>query len=225
MFIGFLLGGGLIFLFSSLLIRSVNRAAFQMIGVVRKQLRVPGIMEGTKTPDYAECVGVSTQAAQRELLPIGIIAVLTPIVVGFLLGAPALGGFLAGIILAGQLMAVFMSNAGGAWDNAKKYIEEGHYGGKKSDPHKAAVVGDTVGDPFKDTAGPALNPMIKVVNLVALLAAPLVVTMAAPGSEANRLPVIIVMIALLGVIIWAILKSKKTDPHDQELVDVVSKAR
>jgi len=224
-FIGFLLGGGLIFLFSSLLIRSVNRAAFQMIGVVRKQLRVPGIMEGTKTPDYAECVGVSTQAAQRELLPIGIIAVLTPIVVGFLLGAPALGGFLAGIILAGQLMAVFMSNAGGAWDNAKKYIEEGHYGGKKSDPHKAAVVGDTVGDPFKDTAGPALNPMIKVVNLVALLAAPLVVTMAAPGSEANRLPVIIVMIALLGVIIWAILKSKKTDPHDQELVDVVSKAR
>jgi len=224
-FIGFLLGGGLIFLFSSLLIRSVNRAAFQMIGVVRKQLRIPGIMEGTKTPDYAECVGVSTQAAQRELLPIGIIAVLTPIVVGFLLGAPALGGFLAGIILAGQLMAVFMSNAGGAWDNAKKYIEEGHYGGKKSDPHKAAVVGDTVGDPFKDTAGPALNPMIKVVNLVALLAAPLVVTMAAPGSEANRLPVIIVMIALLGVIIWAILKSKKTDPHDQELVDVVSKAR
>jgi len=214
-FIGFLIGGGLIFLFSALLIRSVNRAAFEMIGVVRKQLRIPGIMEGTVTPDYAECVGVSTRAAQRELLPLGVVAVLTPIVVGFLLGAPALGGFLAGIILAGQLMAVFMSNAGGAWDNAKKYIEEGHYGGKKSDAHKAAVVGDTVGDPFKDTAGPALNPMIKVVNLVSLLVAPLVVTAAAPqNADATRLPIILVMIALLGVIGYAVSRSKRQDSHD-----------
>src|SRR5690606_20748615 len=161
-FIGFLIGGGLIFLFSSLLIRAVNRAAFEMINVVRRQFRIPGILEGTRTPDYAEAVSVSTRAAQRELLPLGVIAVLMPVVVGFLLGAAALGGFLAGIILAGQLMAVFMSNAGGAWDNAKKYIEEGNYGGKGSEAHKAAVVGDTVGDPFKDTAGPALNPMIKV---------------------------------------------------------------
>jgi K(+)-stimulated pyrophosphate-energized sodium pump len=211
-FIGFLIGGGLIFLFSSLLIRSVNRAAFEMIGVVRRQLRLPGIMEGTVTPDYAECVDVSTRAAQRELLPLGIIAVLTPIVVGFLLGAPALGGFLAGIILTGQLMAVFMSNAGGAWDNAKKYIEAGHYGGKKSDAHKAAVVGDTVGDPFKDTAGPALNPMIKVVNLVSLLVAPLIVTASSPQNvDATRLPVIVVMTILLGVIGFAISRSKRQD--------------
>jgi K(+)-stimulated pyrophosphate-energized sodium pump len=223
-FIGFLVGGGLIFLFSSLLIRSVNRAAFQMIGVVRRQLRIPGLMEGTKTPDYAECVDVSTRAAQRELLPIGVIAVLTPIVVGFLLGAAALGGFLAGIILAGQLMAVFMSNAGGAWDNAKKYIEDGHYGGKRSEAHKAAVVGDTVGDPFKDTAGPALNPMIKVVNLVALLAAPLVVTAAAPQYADSRTPIIIVMLVLLAVVAWAVLRSKRTDSESQKMVEAVAKA-
>jgi K(+)-stimulated pyrophosphate-energized sodium pump len=221
-FIGFLIGGGLIFLFSSLLIRSVNRAAFQMIGVVRRQLKIPGIMEGTVTPDYAECVSVSTQAAQRELLPLGVIAVLTPIVVGFLLGAPALGGFLAGIILVGQLMAVFMANTGGAWDNAKKLIETGQYGGKRSEAHKAAVVGDTVGDPFKDTAGPALNPMIKVVNLVSLLAAPLVVTAAEnPGSRA---PVIIVMAVLVGVIFWAIARSKRTDPETQKMADAVAAA-
>jgi K(+)-stimulated pyrophosphate-energized sodium pump len=221
-FIGFLIGGGLIFLFSSLLIRSVNRAAFQMIGVVRRQLKIPGIMEGTKTPDYAECVSVSTQAAQRELLPLGVIAVLTPIVVGFLLGAPALGGFLAGIILVGQLMAVFMANTGGAWDNAKKLIETGQYGGKRSEAHKAAVVGDTVGDPFKDTAGPALNPMIKVVNLVSLLAAPLVVTAAEnPGS---RGPVVIVMAVLVGVVFWAIARSKRTDPETQKTADAVAAA-
>ncbi|MBW4437294.1 MAG: sodium-translocating pyrophosphatase [Pleurocapsa minor GSE-CHR-MK-17-07R] len=225
-FIGMLIGGGLIFLFSSLLIRAVNRAAFKMIGIVRRQLRIPGIMEGTKTPDYAECVDVSTRAAQRELLPIGILAVLMPIVVGFLLGAPALGGFLAGIILAGQLMAVFMSNAGGAWDNAKKFIEEGNYGGKRSEPHKAAVVGDTVGDPFKDTAGPALNPMIKVVNLVSLLVAPLVVTLEAQAqTDPNaRIPVIIVMLALIGVIGWAITRSKRTDKETEEVVATVIKA-
>jgi K(+)-stimulated pyrophosphate-energized sodium pump len=219
-FVGFLVGGAVIFMVSSLLIRSVNRAAFQMIGVVRRQLRVPGVMEGTKTPDYAECVGVSTRAAQRELLPIGVIAVLTPIVVGFLFGVTALGGFLAGIILTGQLMAVFMANAGGAWDNAKKYIEEGYYGGKKSDSHKAAVVGDTVGDPFKDTAGPALNPMIKVVNLVALLCAPLVVTVTA--NPENRTIVVIIMLVLIAIIGWAILRSKRNDPETQQMIDAVS---
>ncbi|MDX2161947.1 MAG: sodium-translocating pyrophosphatase [bacterium] len=224
-FIGFLIGGGLIFLFSALLIRSVNRAAFKMINIVRRQLRVPGVLEGTVTPDYAEAVSVSTAAAQRELLPLGVVAVLTPIVVGFLLGAPALGGFLAGIILAGQLMAVFMSNAGGAWDNAKKYIEEGHYGGKRSDSHKAAVVGDTVGDPFKDTAGPALNPMIKVVNLVSLLAAPLVVTVAAPSTDGStRTAVVVVMIVLVGVIIAAILRSKREDDESKAAAEAVVKA-
>ncbi|MBL8161843.1 MAG: sodium-translocating pyrophosphatase [Anaerolineae bacterium] len=222
-FIGFLVGGALIFLFSSLLIRSVNRAAFQMIGVVRRQLRIPGVMEGTKTPDYAECVDISTRAAQRELLPLGIVAVLTPIVVGFLLGATALGGFLAGIILAGQLMAVFMANAGGAWDNAKKYIEDGHFGGKRSDPHKAAVVGDTVGDPFKDTAGPALNPMIKVVNLVALLVAPLVVTVAAQNDGGINPGIGIAMLVLLAVIVWAILRSKRSDPNTEQMVETIAK--
>jgi K(+)-stimulated pyrophosphate-energized sodium pump len=224
-FIGFLIGGGLIFLVSSMLIRSVNRAAFKMINVVRRQLRIPGIMEGTKTPDYAEAVSISTAAAQRELMPISIIAVLTPVVVGFLLGAAALGGFLAGIILAGQLMAVFMSNAGGAWDNAKKYIEEGHYGGKRSEPHKATVVGDTVGDPFKDTAGPALNPMIKVVNLVALIAAPLIVTMEANTANGqSNLVVVLVMVALLGVIGFAILRSKQEDAETLQMVEEVASA-
>jgi K(+)-stimulated pyrophosphate-energized sodium pump len=209
-FIGMLIGGGLIFMFGSLLIRAVSRAAFDMIAVVRRQLRIPGIMEGTKTPDYAECVSVSTRAAQRELLPLGVMAVLTPIIVGFLLGAQALGGFLAGIILAGQLMAVFMSNTGGAWDNAKKYVEKGHYGGKRSEPHKATVVGDTVGDPFKDTAGPALNPMIKVVNLVSLLSAPLIVTFAklAESDGTLRAGVVVVMIVLLAIVVYAIFRSK-----------------
>jgi K(+)-stimulated pyrophosphate-energized sodium pump len=221
-FIGFLIGGALIFLFSSLLIRSVNRAAFKMIAVVRRQFRIPGIMEGTVTPDYAEAVSISTQAAQRELLPIGIIAVLTPVVVGFLLGAPALGGFLGGIILTGQLMAVFMSNAGGAWDNAKKYIEDGNYGGKRSEAHKASVVGDTVGDPFKDTAGPALNPMIKVVNLVSLLVAPLIVTAAAPSTDGGtRTVIVIVMLVLLAVIGWAIMRSKREDAEAKEMVEAV----
>ena len=197
----------------------------EMIHVVRRQLRIPGIMEGTKTPDYAEAVSISTQAAQRELLPIGVIAVLTPVVVGFLLGAPALCGFLGSIILGGQLMPVFMSNAGGAWDNAKKHIEEGNYGGKHSDSHKAAVVGDTVGDPFKDTAGPALNPMIKVVNLVSLLVAPLVVTVAAPQTDSGtRLAVTIVMLALVGVIVWAIFRSKRIDKETEALVQEVASA-
>ncbi len=209
-FIGMLIGGGLILLFSSLLIRAVSRAAFDMIEVVRRQLRIPGIMEGTKTPDYAECVSVSTSAAQRELLPLGVMAVLTPIIVGFLLGAQALGGFLAGIILTGQLMAVFMSNTGGAWDNAKKFVEKGNYGGKRSEAHKATVVGDTVGDPFKDTAGPALNPMIKVVNLVSLLAAPLIVTFAKQAETDSSLSIIVtvVMVVLLGIVIYAIMRSK-----------------
>ena len=220
-FIGFLIGGGMIFLFSSLLIRSVNRAAFRMINIVRRQLRIPGILEGTKTPDYAEAVGVSTQAAQRELLPLGALAVVTPIVVGFLLGATALGGFLAGIILAGQLMAVFMANAGGAWDNAKKYIEDGHYGGKRSEAHTASVVGDTVGDPFKDTAGPALNPMIKVVNLVALIVAPLVVTMQASADTGTRTLAVVVMLALLALLLWLVNRAHLQDRDSSEAVEAV----
>jgi K(+)-stimulated pyrophosphate-energized sodium pump len=203
-FIGLLIGGAVPFLFSALTIRSVSRAAAQIVNEVRRQFRIPGLMEGKVLPDYARAVSISTTAAQKELVSLGIIAVMVPIMVGFLLGVEALGGFLAGIILSGQLMAVFQSNAGGAWDNAKKYIEEGNFGGKHSEPHKAAVVGDTVGDPLKDTAGPALNPMIKVINLVALIVAPIVVTVN-PGS-----PVVIGSMVLCGVVlIWAIWQSKR----------------
>jgi K(+)-stimulated pyrophosphate-energized sodium pump len=168
-FVGLLVGGSLPFLFSFISIRAVSRAAGKIIEEVRKQFRIPGIMEGTKLPDYAAVVKICTSAAQRELASIAIIAILTPLLVGILLGAAAWGGFLAGVIVTGQLLAVFMANSGGAWDNAKKKIEDGYYGGKGSENHKASVIGDTVGDPLKDTAGPALNPMIKVINLISLL--------------------------------------------------------
>jgi K(+)-stimulated pyrophosphate-energized sodium pump len=175
-FVGLLIGGAMPFLFSSIAIRAVSRAAFQVVEEVRRQFRtIPGIMEGTATPDYGRCVAISTAAAQRELITPGLIAILSPIIVGFFFGVGGLGGFLAGIILCGQLLAVMLSNAGGTWDNAKKAVESGAYGGKGSDAHKAAVIGDTVGDPFKDTAGPSLNPLIKVMNLVALLVVPLLV--------------------------------------------------
>ena len=168
-FVGLLVGGSMPFLFSFISIRAVSRAAGKIIEEVRKQFRIPGIMEGLKLPDYATVVGICTSAAQRELASIAIIAMLMPLVVGMLLGPSAWGGFLAGVIVTGQLLAVFMVNSGGAWDNAKKKIEDGYYGGKGSENHKASVIGDTVGDPLKDTAGPALNPMIKVISLISLL--------------------------------------------------------
>lgn len=174
-FVGLLIGGALPLLFGGLLIKAVNRAAGFIMAEVRRQLRIPEIMNGTQTPDYAKAVTISTRSAQAELIPLGIIAIVAPIVVGLLLKEQALGGFLAGVILSGQLQAVFMANAGGAWDNAKKYVEDGNFGGKGTENHKASVVGDTVGDPLKDTAGPALNPMIKVMNLVGLIMAPIVV--------------------------------------------------
>jgi len=175
-FIGFLIGGAVPFLFSSFAIQAVSRAAFLLVEEVRRQFREkPGIMDFKEKPDYARCVEIVTAAAQKELLGPGILSVVSPILVAFAFGAPALGGFLAGAILTGQLMAVFLANAGGAWDNAKKKIEEGLFGGKGTDAHKAAVIGDTVGDPFKDTAGPAINPMIKVINLVAILITPLAI--------------------------------------------------
>jgi K(+)-stimulated pyrophosphate-energized sodium pump len=170
-FIGLLLGGALPWLFSSLAIRAVSRAAGLIVNEVRRLFRIPGSMEGRVAPDYKQVVGISTASAQKELIPLAVIAVIVPLIVGLVLQVEALGGFLAGIIVSGQLLAVFMSNAGGAWDNAKKSIEDEPRNlqvntGKGSDRHKTAVVGDTVGDPLKDTAGPALNPMIKVVNLV-----------------------------------------------------------
>src|SRR5262249_29811407 len=173
---------------------------------VRRQFKIPGLMEGKVQSDYAKAVSISTTAAQKELISLGLIAVLVPILVGFLLGVEALGGFLAGIILTGQLMAVFQANAGGAWDNAKKYIEEGNFGGKHSEPHKAAVVGDTVGDPLKDTAGPALNPMIKVINLVSLIIAPIIVTARLGGLS---VVLIVAMVVCLALLTWAIWQSKR----------------
>jgi K(+)-stimulated pyrophosphate-energized sodium pump len=171
---GMLIGGMLPFLFSAMTMEAVGKAAFQMIEEVRRQFKeIPGIMEGTGKPDYATCVDISTAAALKEMVVPGIIAVLAPIVTGVLLGADAVGGLLAGALVAGVLMAIMMANAGGAWDNAKKYIEEGHHGGKGSESHKAAVVGDTVGDPFKDTSGPSINILIKLMTIVSVVFAPL----------------------------------------------------
>jgi K(+)-stimulated pyrophosphate-energized sodium pump len=199
--VGLLLGGCVAFLFSSLAIRAVSRAAAQVVVEVRNQFRDhPGIMDYTEKPDYGAVVDICTRTSLRELTTPGLLAVLAPLIAGFFLEAEALGAFLAGAILTGQLLAVMLSNAGGAWDNAKKFIEEGHYGGKGSESHKAAVIGDTVGDPFKDTAGPALNPLIKVMNLVALLIAPLIVTHA--DDTALRAAIVIVSAAVLGAMIW-----------------------
>lgn len=206
-FIGLLLGGAMPWLFSSLNIRAVSRAAKMIVEEVRRQFQIPGVMEGKVPPDYREVVGISTAAAQKELIPLAVIALSVPIIVGLLLQVEALGGFLAGIIVSGQLLAVFMANAGGAWDNAKKTIEDEPRNlalntGKGSERHKASVVGDTVGDPLKDTAGPALNPMIKVVNLVSLIIAPIIV--AAKASWAT----LIVALLLIAAASWALWQSK-----------------
>lgn len=211
-FIGLLIGGALPWLFSSLSIRAVTRAAGQIVLEVRRQFRIPGLMEGKVEPDYARVVSISTASAQKELIPLATFSVLMPLVIGMVLGVEALGGFLAGVILSGQLLAVFMSNAGGAWDNAKKAIEDEPRNlventGKGSERHKAGVVGDTVGDPLKDTAGPALNPMIKVVNLVSLLAAPILVKY----SPLTTMGWVVVVLLLAGVY-WSIRQSKKPTP-------------
>lgn len=174
--IGLFIGAMLPFLFSAMTMNSVGKAANQMIEEVRRQFREDkGIMEGTSKPDYANCVDISTMAALKEMVVPGIMAIIAPLAVGLILGPAALGGMLGGALSAGVLLAIMMANAGGAWDNAKKYIEEGHFGGKGSDPHKAAVVGDTVGDPFKDTSGPSINILIKLMTIVAVVFAPLFV--------------------------------------------------
>jgi K(+)-stimulated pyrophosphate-energized sodium pump len=176
-FIGLLIGGSVAFMFSALAIRAVGRTAGVVVEEVRRQFADGKIMAGLRRPDYGPVIDICTKASLRELTTPALLAVLTPVIVGFGIGYLALGGFLAAAILTGQLMANFLSNSGGAWDNAKKYIEDGHYGGKGSESHKAAVIGDTVGDPFKDTAGPALNPLIKVMNLVSLLVLPAVIAL------------------------------------------------
>lgn len=204
-FVGLLIGGAIPFLFSSLTIKAVSDSCYAVIKEVRRQFKeMPGIMKGTQKPDYARVVDLTTKAALSALASPALVAIIVPLLVGFLLKAEALGGYLAGTILTGQLLAVFMSNTGGAWDNAKKMIEEGAMGGKGSDAHKATVVGDTVGDPLKDTAGPAINPLIKVMNLVALLVAPLIV------ASQVLTPIHWVGIVIgFGILVYALIRSQK----------------
>ena len=207
-FIGFLIGGTIPWLFSSIAIKAVERAAGLIVNEVRRQFKNPKIMSYEVEPDYASAVNFSTAAAQRELLTLSIISISSPIIVGLLFKVEALGGFLAGVILSGQLLAVYMSNAGGAWDNAKKTIEDEprskeNNTGKGSERHKAAVVGDTVGDPLKDTAGPALNPMIKVINLVSVIIAPIIVT------ATNDLVTGAIAALLICAFVWAVWQSKR----------------
>ncbi|MEA3398524.1 MAG: sodium/proton-translocating pyrophosphatase, partial [Patescibacteria group bacterium] len=172
--IGLFLGGLLPCVFSALSMKAVGKAAYQMVQEVRRQFKeIPGIMEGTGKPDYKRCIDISTSAALKQMIAPGLLAVSAPVIVGLTLGPAALIGLLAGSLVTGFLLAVIMANSGGAWDNAKKYIESGNLGGKGSDAHKAAVVGDTVGDPFKDTSGPALNILIKLMTIVSLVIAPL----------------------------------------------------
>ncbi len=206
-FVGLLIGGAIPFLFSSLTIKAVGRAAFLIVKEVREQLKDKDVWEGRKLPDYARVVSICTRAAQKELIRPGLLAILAPLVVGLLLKKEALGGFLAGMILSGQLLAVFMANAGGAWDNAKKLIEDGIFGGKGSEAHKASVTGDTVGDPLKDTAGPALNPLIKVMNMVALLAIPLVVRY--ENSQKVFWAAVLVAFGLLALVLYQPKPSKE----------------
>ena len=207
--VGLIIGAAVVFLFSGLAINAVSRAAGAVIYEVRRQFREhPGIMEGTEKPEYGKVVDIVTRDSLRELVTPGLLAVLTPIAVGFGLGVGALGAYLAGTIATGVLMAVFLSNSGGAWDNAKKFIEDGNYGGKGSPAHEATVIGDTVGDPFKDTAGPAINPLIKVMNLVALLVAPAVVSLSI-GAGANTGLRWTIAIVAVAIIVTSVVISKR----------------
>lgn len=210
--VGLIIGAAVVFMFSGLAINAVGRAAGAVVYEVRRQFRdIPGIMEGTGKPEYGKVVDICTRDSLRELATPGLLAILAPIAVGFGLGASALAGYLAGAIASGTLMAVFLANSGGAWDNAKKLVEDGNHGGKGSPAHEATIIGDTVGDPFKDTAGPAINPLIKVMNLVSVLIAPAVVGMSAIGEDTNtplRITIALVAVAIIAV---AVVISKRRE--------------
>jgi K(+)-stimulated pyrophosphate-energized sodium pump len=216
-FIGALIGGVVPFLFSSMLIRAVGRAAFLIVKECRIQFRDKEIWAGSKKPDYGRVVNICTSAAQQELTGPALLAILVPIMVGIFLGTQALGGYLAGMIVVGQLLAVFMANAGGAWDNAKKSIEDEprtEFTGKGSEKHKAAVTGDTVGDPLKDTAGPALNPLIKVMNMVSLLSIP---TILAVSEKGHDWLLYLVGFACVAGVAWAVWRSKTESKELREM--------
>jgi len=205
--VGLIIGAAVVFMFSGLAINAVSRAAGAVVHEVREQFRLhPGIMLGTEKPEYGRVVDICTRDSLRELATPGLLAVMAPIAVGFGLGVGALGAYLAGAIGTGTLMAVFLSNSGGAWDNAKKMVEDGNHGGKGSESHKATIVGDTVGDPFKDTAGPAINPLIKVMNLVGLLITPAVVSLALGGHNAINKAI---SAGAVLVIIFAVVRSRR----------------
>jgi K(+)-stimulated pyrophosphate-energized sodium pump len=207
--VGLLVGAAVVFLFSGLAINAVSRAAMAVVFEVRRQFRsLPGIMDGTQRPEYGKVVDICTRDAQRELLTPGLLAIMAPIAVGFGLGAGALASYLAGAIGAGTLMALFLANSGGAWDNAKKMVEDGAHGGKGSEAHAATVIGDTVGDPFKDTAGPAINPLLKVMNLVSLLIAPAVILWSTGSSANSALRISLAIVAAL-VVVGAVTISKR----------------
>jgi K(+)-stimulated pyrophosphate-energized sodium pump len=220
--VGLLIGAAVVFLFSGLAINAVSRAAGAVIYEVRRQFRDhPGIMAGTEKPEYGKVVDIVTRDSLRELTTPGLLALLSPIAVGFGLGVGALGAFLAGTIACGTLMAVFLANSGGAWDNAKKFVEDGNYGGKNSAAHAATVIGDTVGDPFKDTAGPAINPLLKVMNLVALLVAPAIVALTLDGKDGLRIGIALVA---TGIIIGSLVASRRYRGAGEEIVDGMAAA-
>jgi K(+)-stimulated pyrophosphate-energized sodium pump len=222
--VGVIIGAAVVFMFSGLAVNAVSRAAGAVVYEVRNQFRTrPGIMDGTERPEYGRVVDICTRDSLRELITPGLLAVMAPIAVGFGLGLGPLAGYLGGAIAAGTLMAVFLANSGGAWDNAKKLVEDGIHGGKGSDAHAATVIGDTVGDPFKDTAGPAINPLIKVMNLVSVLIAPAVVQLSI-GNDTNTAMRIIIALIAVAVIIAAIVIAKRRastlndDPADAPTV-------
>jgi K(+)-stimulated pyrophosphate-energized sodium pump len=207
--VGVLIGASVVFLFSGLAISAVARAAAAVIYEVRRQFRDhPGIMDYSERPEYGKVVDIVTRDSLRELATPGLLAVLTPIAVGFGLGVGALGAYLVGTIATGVLMAVFLANSGGAWDNAKKFVEDGNFGGKGSEAHAATVIGDTVGDPFKDTAGPAINPLIKVMNLVSLLIAPAIVQLSI-GDDANAPLRWAISLGAVAIVVGAVVFSKR----------------